>query len=170
VTTVSTPLGELPGAVVVVANVLAWLVWVIAVGYVAHVQPLRRVDHDTWLTRARAFEDGGRWYERVLHIKQWKDRLPEGGSFFKGGFAKRSIAGGDADVMQRFVAETRRAEYAHWVMMFGGVLFVPWNPWWADVFNVLLGVAINTPCLLVQRYNRLRLQRVLTRRGARGVS
>jgi glycosyl-4,4'-diaponeurosporenoate acyltransferase len=168
VTTVSTPLGELPGAVVVGANVLAWLVWVVAIGYVAHVQPLRRVDHDTWLTRPRGFEDGGRWYERVLHIKQWKDRLPEGGSFFKGGFAKRTVAGGDAYVMQRFVAETRRAEYAHWVMMFGGVLFVPWNPWWADVFNVLLGIAINAPCLIVQRYNRLRLQRVLTRRGARG--
>jgi glycosyl-4,4'-diaponeurosporenoate acyltransferase len=168
VTTVSTPLGELPGAVVVGANVLAWLVWVVAIGYVAHVQPLRRVDHDTWLTRPRGFEDGGRWYDRVLHIKQWKDRLPEGGSFFKGGFAKRSVAGGDAYVMQRFVAETRRAEYAHWVMMFGGVLFVAWNPWWADVFNLLLGVAINVPCLLVQRYNRLRLQRVLTRRGARG--
>jgi glycosyl-4,4'-diaponeurosporenoate acyltransferase len=169
-TTVATPLGELSGAVVVGANVIAWLVWVLAVGYVAHVQPLSRVDHDTWLTRARRFEDGGRWYEQVLHIKAWKDLLPEGGSFFKGGFAKRSVAGGDVDVMQRFVAETRRAEYAHWVMMLGGLLFVPWNPWWADVFNVLLGIAINAPCLLVQRYNRLRLTRVLTRRGVRGVS
>jgi glycosyl-4,4'-diaponeurosporenoate acyltransferase len=151
---------------VVLANVVGWAVWMLLVGWCAHRVALHRLDHDTWLTRPRHVERGGRWYESAWRIRIWKDWLPEGGAFFPGGFAKRSVALGDPQVMTRFVAETRRAEYAHWVMMAGAPLFFLWNPWWADVVIVAFAVGVNLPCLVVQRYNRLRLTRVLHRRGA----
>ena len=165
-TTVPTPLGDLSAWAVIAANVVGWATWMLFVGWGVNRVALGRVDHDTWLTRARGFERGGRWYESRWHIRAWKDRLPEGGAFFRGGFAKRSVAGGDAALLSRFVAETRRAEYAHWLMRAGAPVFFVWNAWWGDVLMVAFAVAVNLPCLMVQRYNRLRLTRVLRRLAA----
>jgi glycosyl-4,4'-diaponeurosporenoate acyltransferase len=166
VSVVSTPLGELPAWAVLVANIAGWVVWLSLIGWCAHRLPTNWLDHDTWLTRPRSLERRGHWYESVWRVRVWKDWLPEGGAFYRGGFAKRSVAGGAVDVMTRFVAETRRAEYAHWAMMAGAPLFFAWNSWRGDVVNVAFALAVNMPCLVVQRYNRLRLTRVLSRRAA----
>lgn len=165
-TQVPTPLGDLTAWMVVAANVVGWVGWMLLVGWAAHRAPLRRFDHDTWLTRPRSVERDGRWYEARLHIVRWKDWLPEGGGFYRGGFAKRTVAGGDVDVMRRFVAETRRAEYAHWLMMAATPVFFLWNAWWGDVLNVVFALTVNLPCLMVQRYNRARLTRVIRRRDS----
>jgi len=166
-TAILTPVGDLPAWVVIVANVGGWMAWMLAVGWWANRVPLGRLERDTWVTRPRRFEQDGRWYERTLRIRRWKDRLPEGGAFYAGGFAKRSIRAGDPDVMQRFVAETRRAEYAHWVMFAGFPVFFLWNAWWGDLLILGFAVVVNLPCLLVQRYNRARLSRVIRARGQR---
>jgi glycosyl-4,4'-diaponeurosporenoate acyltransferase len=39
--------------------------------------------------------------------------------------------------------------------------FVVWNPWWVEIAMVVYALAANLPCLLVQRYNRARLARLL---------
>ena len=44
-------------------------------------------------------------------------------------------------------------------------VFFLWNPWWADLVMVAYALAANLPCILAQRYNRLRFQRLLARRS-----
>jgi glycosyl-4,4'-diaponeurosporenoate acyltransferase len=156
-----TPVVEWPLGVVVAVDVAAWAAVGVAAGYAAHKLPLRRLDHDGRLTRLRAFERDGRWYERRLRIKRWKGRLPEAGDLFAGGFSKRRLAGAGPDDLRRFAAETRRAELTHWWVLAAGPLFVLWNPWWLALVMVGYGVAANVPCLVVQRYNRARLLRLL---------
>jgi len=158
---VSTPVGPVSWATVVVANAVFWPAWTFAVGYAAARMPTARFDHDDVLTRTRVRERDGAWYQEQFAIKQWKDRLPESGAVF-GDFAKRE-AGRDAEDMERFVVETRRAEYAHWGMAAGAMLTVLWNPWWAFPVNAGVGAATNLPCIAVQRYNRARLVRLLGR-------
>jgi glycosyl-4,4'-diaponeurosporenoate acyltransferase len=58
----------------------------------------------------RAWEHGGRFYEKVFAIKRWKDYLPDAARWFTGGFAKGELAGKGADYWQRFIRETRRGE------------------------------------------------------------
>lgn len=145
----------------------AWLIIHFVVGYGAHRLPLRYVDHDTWLTRERGIERRGRLYVRVFRINRWKRWLPEAGAFFAGGFDKRALPRRDSEYLRRYLAETRRAEVAHWAMMSAAPLFWLWNPWTAALAMPVYAVAVNVPCILSQRYNRIRLRRVLARRERR---
>lgn len=144
-------------------NVAAWVVVHVALGYAAHRLPVARFAGDGWLYRSRRFEDGGRFYARALRIERWKDRLPEAGAFFGGGFSKRRLGRPDPARLRRFVAETRRAELAHWLMLAAGPLFFAWNPPAVGAANLAYAVAANLPCIAAQRYNRARLLRVLAR-------
>jgi glycosyl-4,4'-diaponeurosporenoate acyltransferase len=149
---------------IVALDALVWAAWSATVGYAAHRLPLCRLDHDGPVTRLRAWERGGRVYER-LGIRRWKDRLPEFGAVFRGGTSKRSLPSRDAPHLPRFAAETRRAEIVHWAIPLVTPLFVLWNPAWLVGVMVAYAVVANAPCLMVQRYNRGRLLRVLTRRS-----
>ena len=130
-------------------------------GYVGHRWPAQRLARDGRLTRLRRFETRGRVYERSLHIKRWKDRLPEAGALFTGGFAKRDLRRRDPAHLRRFVLETRRAELVHWAILAAGPLFGIWNPPWLAAAMVLYGLAANLPCIVIQRYNRARLSALL---------
>lgn len=142
------------------ANVLAWAGFHAGSGYLVHRLPSARLQRDGWLLRPRRWECGGRAYERRWHIQRWKDHLPEAGAVFAGGVSKRRI-GRD---LRRFVAETRRAEYGHWLALAGSPAFALWNPPSGLVLMTVYGVAVNAPFIAVQRYNRQRAQRILARR------
>lgn len=156
---VSLPLGW-----TVALDVAVWAVVGVVVGYAMHRVPLRHLDHDTWLTRIRPFEDHGHLYERVA-IRRWKDRTPELGELFAGGVSKRSSGGRSR--LERFAAETRRAELTHWLVMAAAPLFFLWNPWWLGVVMVVYAVVANLPCLVIQRYNRARIARMAERPARR---
>ena len=147
---------------IVAADAAVWAAWSTVVGYAAHRIPATRLDHDTALTRLRGWERGGRAYERI-GIRRWKDSLPELGAVFRGGVSKRTTGGDYA----AFVAETRRAELVHWAIPAVTPVFPAWNPWWLTLAMAGYAVAANVPCLLVQRYNRGRLQAIMDRRRAR---
>jgi len=115
----------------------------------------------TWFARSPGGGDARR-YERALAIKCWKDRLPDGASWFKGGFAKAKLQRRDRRHLARFLQETWRGELCHWTALALIPVFFLWNPWWGDLVIALYALAANLPCILVQRYNRARLQRVLS--------
>jgi glycosyl-4,4'-diaponeurosporenoate acyltransferase len=146
-----------------VLDVAVWAAWSTLAGYLAHVLPATRLDHDTALFRLRRSELDRRLYERRLHVKAWKDRLPEAGALFGGGFSKRHLVRRGRDHLERFVIETRRAELTHWLVMAAAPLFFLWNPWWAGLVMIVYALVANVPCIAIQRYNRARLLRILRR-------
>ena len=151
----------------VVLDVAAWGALSVAVGYVAHRRPAAAFAEDDVITRLRPFEADGRWYERRLRIGAWKRRIPEAGDFFEGGFSKATLLSRDAAHLERYVAETRRAEVTHWALVASAPLFLLWNPPALAAVHLGYAVAANGPCIAIQRYNRARLLRVLARRRRR---
>lgn len=145
-----------------------WAAIQAAVGYAAHRLPDRRLDHDIWLTRPRRWERDGVFYVERLGIRRWKQRLPEAGALFAGGFDKARLEARSPDHLRRHVMETRRAEIGHWVALLPAPLFWRWNPRWLSVVMSAYAVAVNGPCIAAQRFNRLRLVRVLERSGGDG--
>jgi glycosyl-4,4'-diaponeurosporenoate acyltransferase len=113
---------------------------------------------------ARAWENGGRFYERSFAIKRWKDRLPDAASWFAGGFAKGTLSARDPEYLARFLRETRRGELCHWVAIGCAPAFFIWNPWWGELVIIAYALAANLPCILVQRYNRARFLKLLAAR------
>ena len=153
-------------AVLLGVNVVVWGAIHAGTGWYVHRLALTRVDHDTWLTRGRTWERAGRAYERI-GIRRWKDRLPEAGALFAGGVSKRHLPSIDGAGLHRFAAETRRAEVGHWLAAAGGPLFVLWNTAPVTAVMIAYGIAVNAPFIAVQRYNRLRVERISARRDAR---
>jgi glycosyl-4,4'-diaponeurosporenoate acyltransferase len=151
----------LPDGVIVGLCVVGWSAWSLSIGFLGHRLPLKLLETDTCLTRPRIWGENRHGYDRVLRIKHWKDRLPEAGDFFPGGFRKSSVSGGDRAVMSRFLAETRRAEYVHLAIWPFWLVTMLWTPGPGVLVNLVVGTAFNLPCVWVQRYNRLRLQHLL---------
>lgn len=160
------PLVVLPKWLQVVACILVWLGASAGWGYLGHRLPTSRFDHDTWWSRLRGPERGGRLYER-LGIKRWKDRLPEAGALYSGGFSKRDLRAHDRAHLERFVVETRRAEFVHWLVFATVLVFPLFVVWYALPPNLVYAVVANLPFIAIQRYNRARLQRILARLDAR---
>ena len=100
-------------------------------------------------------------YEKLLRVKSWKHLLPDGAPWFPGGFAKARLQGKSPSYLNRFVAETLRAEICHWFAIACVPVFALWNPWWGLLVNALYALIANLPCILVQRYNRRRFNKVL---------
>jgi glycosyl-4,4'-diaponeurosporenoate acyltransferase len=153
----------MPQSLTILVDVVAWGAFHALTGWAAHRLPDRRLLRDGWLLRQRSFEDHGRWYRRRLRIHCWKDALPEAGDLFAGGMSKRELPSYDEAGLERFARETRRAELTHWWAMWCGPLFVLWNPPLAAALLVAYGVLVNLPFIWIQRYNRFRIEALLTR-------
>jgi glycosyl-4,4'-diaponeurosporenoate acyltransferase len=117
---------------------------------------------DSWLTIERGFERDGQLYRRFLMMQRWKELLPDGASRL-GGRAKNNVASRSVPDLTIFAIETRRAEIAHWCMLFCTPVFYIWNPLWACIVMTLYGMAANLPCIFVQRANRMKVARILHR-------
>ena len=158
------PVIELSYGALAVANIAVWGAAQGGSGYIAHRLPSQRLDHDGPLLRLRSWESGGRFYERRLSIQSWKDRLPEAGALFAGGMSKRKLPGRGRDDLERFAAETRRAERGHWLSLIAIPVSALWNPPLGIALMSTYGLAINAPFIAIQRYNRARIGRMLSRR------
>lgn len=158
---------ELSIAWVVTLNIVAWGVIQFGLAWAFTLPAPGRFNPDHPLARPRNWERQGRTYERVFAIKCWKDKLPDAASWFRGGFAKAQLGTASPELLERFARETWRGELVHWIALLALPLFCVWNPWWAVGVNAACAIALNFPCILVQRYNRARLWRLLAGHSCR---
>ena len=151
---------HLPTAITILIDIVAWLAIHMGVSYIMTRQPLTSFNTDAWLYRKRSWERDGRIYEVLFGLKSWKKRLPDGAAIFKGGFEKKRLKETNKEYLESFIKETCRAELTHWIVFLFGPLFFIWNLWWVGVVMMLYAVIVNIPCIIAQRYNRIRLQRI----------
>jgi glycosyl-4,4'-diaponeurosporenoate acyltransferase len=141
----------------------AWALVHLLAGYAAHRAPARWLDRERWWNARRSWEREGRRYRR-LGVRRWKKWLPEAGDVFPGGFDKSRLARRDRPYLAAYLRETRRAELSHLLALSAAPAFLLWNPPWLAACMAAYALAANLPCIAAQRYNRLRLQRLLERR------
>lgn len=132
--------------------------------------PAAAFGRDTWLTRTRSWEVRGRWYDRRLRVRVWKDRLPEAGALFAGGLAKDRLTSFELSHLERFAGETRRAEWVHWANIVFGTSFVFWTEPLVAVIMSIFGLVVHLPFVVIQRYNRARLAYVIERARRRAAA
>jgi glycosyl-4,4'-diaponeurosporenoate acyltransferase len=149
----------------VVVDAAAWASWGTLVGAVAAKTSDARFRADGRITRIRAWERDGRTWERI-GVRRWKHVVPDFGPLF-GGTAKSRLGGRSARRLEQMLVETRRAERVHWIAPLPALLMPLWNPRWLAVVMVGYAFAANAPCVVIQRHNRARLQRVLGRANRR---
>ena len=150
---------ELPMHWIAILNVLGWPTIQLGLAWGWTRLPAEWLHPPT----ALPFEHQGRFYQRSFNVRRWNDLLPDGASWLSGGFAKASLQERDPEYIRRFIVETWRGELCHWCALAFVPLFFLWNPWWGDAIILFYAVSANLPCILVQRYNRARMQRGLKR-------
>jgi glycosyl-4,4'-diaponeurosporenoate acyltransferase len=158
---------QLPGTWAIAVNIAAWLVIHVVVSVSIARVALKSFNPRSWLYRQRTWEKGGRPYKALLKVKRWKRLLPDGAAVFKGGFRKKRLAGRDAAYVQTFILETCRAELTHWVILACSAVFFIWNEWWIGLIMIAYGLVANMPCIVAQRYNRIKLIRMYARYARR---
>lgn len=99
-------------------------------------------------------------YEKIFLIKRWKHLLPDGAPLFDG-FPKKKLESTEPEYLRKFILETRRGEFSHWLQWVLISGFTIWNPFPANLIILLYAALSNLPCLLNLRYTRIRLIPVL---------
>ena len=146
------------------------VLYVIFCGVLSHVigeAIPRRIFHaDRFPFAPWKWERNGAVYEKI-HIRAWKDRLPDVSRVMKKMVPKRFPEFPTVDSVQRLIAETCVAEATHAVLCL--VAPVIWLFWKNYVGVILSGVVIlcNLPFILIQRYNRPTLIALCARLTAR---
>lgn len=154
--------------VTVIIDFAAWFVLHMLIAFSATLLPRRLFHERQWLYRTRSWEEDGMLYRRRFGVSLWKDRLPDGAAWFRSGFAKKRLRRSDPVYLDLFVKETCRGELTHWIVILLSPLFFLWNPWYAGIILIVYALAANIPCIIVQRYNRPQLLRILARKQQRG--
>lgn len=118
-------------------------------------------DERKWRYQPFFWEQNGKWYQRHLKIKSWKDRLPQ--RVPDGGFSKEHLDGASVDYLNQFILETCRGEWIHFsnaLLSLALLLFAP-SPF--KIPCAILILLIHLPYVAIQRYNRFRLIRCRNR-------
>lgn len=123
--------------------------------------PITYFKLNSFLFKTRAWEKNGSFYEKVFFIKKWKKLLPDGASLFKNGFRKKHLQNSTRNYLEEFAYESCRAEITHLPPIFLSLIFATYNDAFIVVFMFLFGLFTNLPCILVQRYNRIRILKIL---------
>lgn len=152
---------HLPVFWTILIDVLVWLGIHMGLSYLIVQLPADNFDERRWLYRKRKWELKGKIYEELFLVKKWKGLLPEGAALFEKGFKKRKLKDRNRDYFDRFVKETCRAEYVHWLTILFAPIFFLWNLVTVGVIMIAYAVIVNLPCILAQRYNRIRLNRIV---------
>ena len=146
----------------VLLDIVAWLFFHLAVSYWVTRRPAEKFSCLNGWYRPRSFEKETRLY-RILRVHDWKSNLPDAAPWFAGP-PKSKLPGRHKVALSLFLTETCRGELAHWLTFLCGPLFFLWNKPWVGAVMMFYAGLINFPCILVQRYNRLRLWRILNLR------
>lgn len=141
---------------------IVWGVFQVLAALICLNLPDRFFNPDGWFFKSHKFEKQGQIYQSFFLVNRWKHLLPDGGAAWGGkGFEKKKLRNRSQDYLQEFLMESARGEMTHWLAIlpfwvFG--FFTPFNTIWMMLAYSLVA---NLPCIIVQRYNRPRIQRLL---------
>lgn len=152
--------------ITIILDFVAWFFLHMIIAYAGTLLPVSLFGSGQWLFKTRGWERGGLLYESLFRVDRWKDRLPDGASWFTQGFAKRSLKTTAPEFLERFVKETCRGEFVHWFVILVSPLFFLFNPWYAGWIMIVYALCANLPCIIIQRYNRPRFIRILLKKAA----
>lgn len=154
---------------------LCFLLWPLIqymAAYLCHKLPEDFYKKDHWLFTSRTFEKNGQLYGKVFRVHRWKHLLPDGSIKRKDlRYKKKHLSDFSVEGLEKFLVESRRAELTHWIPIPFFWVFGLFTPLEVIFYMFLYAGLVNLPCILVQRYNRPRVEKLLmNKKKRRGLS
>ncbi len=97
-----------------------------------------------------------------LHVKQWQARVPDMSRVFRRIMPPKRLTRETFDDLPRMIQETCVAEWTHFTLSLLGLALLSIWPGIGGVCMTALYILLgNLPFIIIQRYNRPRLQKLL---------
>ena len=155
------PIIHLPETWTAVLYLLLWPVFQVAASLVCMKMPDRYFSPFSLPYRELPWEKSGFLYNRILMIRKWKDLLPELSLILRGSRRKRALHDFTKQGLEKFLVESCRAEWTHLLAILLFVLLSFFLTGKVALFLIVYGLMMNLPCIIVQRYNRPRVIKLL---------
>ncbi len=144
-------------------DLMIWIVIHLSIGFWSSRIPVSWFNPEGSLYRTYPWEGEGTVYQRLFRVRSWKRFLPFGGHLYPNTFSLQSLTAFDIAYLERWLKESCRSEFCHWMMILPGFSFFFWNnvqlAWWM----VIYAVVNNFFPIVVQRYNRPRMRHLVSR-------
>lgn len=111
--------------------------------------------------RSKRFEHNGDIYQRFFRIRSWKEYVPAVGVFDKKNLRKDL----NREYVSQYLLESLRAELCHGYAIIFAIVLIFLTVDSANPKIILWAVMLNAPCIMIQRYNRPRFERLLRSHG-----
>lgn len=146
------------------------ILWLAGTGIAAFVLgrilPKRWFRGDRFPFRSFSFERDGKIYDRI-RIKTWQNKVPDMSRILPKVMPAKRLAGNGKEGLPRMVQETCVAEFIHALLSVLSLFCLYLWPGVGGAVIVVLYVLGNLPYILIQRYNRPRLMKLLARYAKR---
>lgn len=135
--------------------------------FIGRLLPKSWLHEDRFPFRPFAFERQGKLYEK-LKIKSWQNKLPDMSRLFTRFMPAKKLNADTLRDLPLMIKETCVAEFIHLLLPLAGLYCLRLWPGAGGVIVTLLYFLGNLPFVLIQRYNRPRLQRLCALRQRTG--
>lgn len=133
--------------------------------FLGRLLPKRWLHPDKFPFRTYAWEDR-LW--KALQIRKWQAKVPDMSRLFKKLMPEKKLTQQTVQELPLMIEETCVAELTHGLLCIAGLaLLAIWPGIGGIILTVIYIVFGNLPFLLIQRYNRPRLQNLLERQTRR---
>ena len=137
--------------------------WVCFIGVVSGIIfayiPAKAFRFTEKLLKTLEFEKNGRFYDKYFKISVWKDKLPQFSNIIRVGFHLNNLEIKSDEYLERFKIETLRAEITHIFLIIISPVFYYLNENSTyGIIYTLLYIIGNIPFLMIQRFNRPRIE------------
>jgi glycosyl-4,4'-diaponeurosporenoate acyltransferase len=142
-------------------DVAAWIFFHLGIGFCSSKIPISKFDPNRRFFQTFPWEKGGSIYQKLFHVRSWKRFIPQGSALYKNAFSLQHLTTKDPAYLELWLRESIRAEFCHWVMILPGFFFVLWNDVVGSWLVMAYAVITNLVPIVLQRFNRPRMRRML---------
>lgn len=150
---------------IVILSTVLWFVFQVSAALISLKIPSKWVSPSSFIFKERKWEKGGEFYSKIFKVRKWKKFLPDGSAISKKGYRKKTLTNYSKENLERFLEESCRAELTHSLAIL---------PFWVfglfaqvEIIGIMLVYAliVNMPCIIVQRFNRPRILKILEKKN-----
>jgi len=128
--------------------------------FLGRILAKRRIKYTSFPFKSFSFEKDGKIYDR-LNIKSWQKKIPDMSKLFPGIMQKKEMVSSiELPVLENMIKETCIAEITHVFLMITGLGCFRFFRAKTAVKVYIIYFFANLPYIIVQRYNRPRLNRL----------
>ena len=156
---------QLPVGWTIAVFAVLWFLFHLAASVICHRIDEKYLSIDNKLFKTRTWEKEGKFYNKFLGVRKWKKFLPELYLFrrdaLKKALYRKQPDNGSKELLKKYLLESCRAELSHWLAITPFWIFGFFAPLSVIPYMLLYALVANLPCIIIQRYNRPRIAKLL---------